>query len=63
MFYRKRKEYGAGRFIKLHVPQNGGSGIRIRIGDVVIEPGNNFDEGELNRIIRTVRDVCDARLQ
>lgn len=63
IFYRKRKEYRTNRFVKLPIPGENSSGIRIRIGEVIIEPGMNFQQEELKRIIETVKEVFDAYIQ
>lgn len=63
VFYRKRREYGANRFVRLPVPGGNGCGITIRIGEVIIEPGTCFQQEELKRIIQSVKEVYNAHLQ
>lgn len=65
VFYRKRIQSGTGGFVRLPAAMHGSGGLdgmRIRIGEVIIEPGKDIDSNMLVHVIRSVLEACDARL-
>ena len=63
LFYKKRRENKAGRFVKL--PESKSivhSSLKIRIQDVIIEPGPHARVAELKSILQAVIEVVHAHV-
>jgi hypothetical protein len=61
LFYKKRKENNPGKFVKIPLPASVSSGIKIKIQDVIIEPGSHTGVDELKGILHAVMEVLHDR--
>ena len=62
LFYKKRKENNSGKFVRLPLPALVTDGLKIRIQEVIIEPGSHTSVDELKSIIQVVIEVVHAHV-
>jgi hypothetical protein len=62
LFYKKRKENNSGRFVRLPLPVSVAGSLKIKIKDVIIEPGSHISADDLKGILQVVMEVVDARV-
>ena len=61
VYYRKKKSLAAeGGLVKLPVKLENGAPIELTIGGITIGVRNGFEEPELVRVLRSIREVFDA---